>query len=85
MSQDAEGYRILNASPIYWAAINAIQEFNGKVEQGEAARREEFKATDARHKTLQTQNAASQQQIAELETRLRALEKTLKPLSMAKE
>jgi hypothetical protein len=55
------------------------------VEQGEAARREEFKATDARHKTLQTQNAASQQQIAELETRLRALEKTLKPLSMAKE
>ena len=67
------------------SSINAIQELNSKVEQGEATRREELNATDARIKTPQTQNAALQQQHAEPETRLSALERILKPLSVAKE
>jgi len=32
VSQGTDGYRMLNASPIQWAAVNAIQELNGKIE-----------------------------------------------------
>lgn len=32
VTQTPDGYRTLNANPIYWAAVNAIQELNAKVE-----------------------------------------------------
>jgi hypothetical protein len=56
VNRGADGYRTLNASPIQWAAINAIQELNGKVEAKGAeitALRERNRSLEARLATLE--------------------------------
>ena len=56
VKQGADGYRTLNASPIYWAALNAIQELNAKVETKGAevaALREQNRSLEARLAALE--------------------------------
>jgi len=77
VTQDAEGYRTLNASPIYWAAINAIQELNGKVEN-------RSQDSGARIQALTEKLNRKDAEIAELKQRLSALEKLLNRLSVVK-
>ena len=56
VTQGSDGYRTLNASPIYWAAVNAIQELNAKVE----GKNSEIAA-------LREQNRSMEQRLAALE------------------
>ncbi|MBN8247314.1 MAG: tail fiber domain-containing protein [Verrucomicrobia bacterium] len=56
VKQGSDGYRTLNAGPIYWAAINAIQELNVRVE-----------ARDAEIAGLQAQNRSMEERLAALE------------------
>lgn len=56
VKQGPDGYRTLNAGPIYWAAINAIQELNARVE-----------IQDAEIAGLQAQNRSMEQRLAALE------------------
>ncbi len=54
VKQGADGYRTLDAGPVYWAAINAIQQLNGKVE----AKGAEITALKEQNRSLEARLAA---------------------------
>ena len=63
VTEDKDGYLSLKADPIHWAAINAIQGLNQKLEQDTGALRSELNRKDA--------------EIQQLKHRLEALERIL--------
>jgi hypothetical protein len=66
----ADGYLSLDAGPIYWAAINAIQELHAKVENQQAesaALAARLDARDSELSNLREQNRSLEQRIAALE------------------